>query len=82
MIGTRTLLLASTLALAGCSLAPEYQRPAMPIPQQFSLSQNALVPAPQGYQDTGWRTFFVDANLLRSKPIISQFKTNNLAIFF
>ena len=48
------------LALTGCSLAPDYQRPAMPVPQQFSLSQNGLVNAADNYQNAGWRTFFVD----------------------
>lgn len=27
------------------------------MPQQFSLSQNKLVTATAGYQETGWRTF-------------------------
>lgn len=31
--------------------------PAAPVPQQFSLSQNKLVTATAGYQETGWRTF-------------------------
>ena len=44
------------LALTGCSLAPDYQRPAMPVPQQFSLSQNGLVNAADNYQNAGWRT--------------------------
>ncbi|HCS3348845.1 TPA: copper transporter, partial [Shigella flexneri] len=44
------------LALTGCSLAPDYQRPVMPVPQQFSLSQNGLVNAADNYQNAGWRT--------------------------
>lgn len=47
------------LALTGCSLAPDYQRPAMPVPQQFSLSQNGLVNAADNYQNAGWRTFLL-----------------------
>lgn len=70
----KLLTLSVVFILAGCSLAPEYQRPAMPIPQQFSLSQNALVPAPQGYQDTGWRTFFVDDQV---KALIGEALLNN-----
>ncbi|QGY32021.1 Cu(I)/Ag(I) efflux RND transporter outer membrane protein [Pantoea cypripedii] len=63
-----TLLVAATVfLLAGCvSLAPEYQGPELPVPQQFSLSRNTLVPVSAGYQDTGWRTFFVD-------PQVKQF---------
>lgn len=57
------LLTLSTLSiLAGCtSLAPDYQRPELPVPQQFSLSRNALIPVTTTYhQDTGWRVFFSD----------------------
>ncbi len=57
----KLLTLSVIFALTGClSLAPDYQRPAAPVPQQFSLSQNKLVTAMAGYQETGWRTFFVD----------------------
>ncbi|MBN0763996.1 TolC family protein, partial [Pseudomonas aeruginosa] len=62
-------------ALTGClSLAPDYQRPIAPVPQQFSLSQNKLVTATAGYQETGWRTFFVDPQV---KSLISTALTNN-----
>ncbi|EPN9190845.1 efflux transporter outer membrane subunit [Enterobacter roggenkampii] len=57
----KRLSISTVFILAGCvSLAPEYQRPASPVPQQFSLSRNGLTPAAAGYQDTGWRRFFVD----------------------
>lgn len=57
----KQLSISTVFILAGCvSLAPEYQRPASPVPQQFSLSHNSLTPAIAGYQDTGWRRFFVD----------------------
>ena len=62
------------LALTGCSLAPDYQRPAMPVPQQFSLSQNGLVNAVNTYQNAGWRTFFVDNQV---KTLISEALVNN-----
>ncbi len=62
------------LALTGCSLAPDYQRPAMPVPQQFSLSQNGLVNAADNYQNAGWRTFFVDNQV---KTLISEALVNN-----
>ncbi|HDT4047574.1 TPA: efflux transporter outer membrane subunit [Enterobacter bugandensis] len=57
----KRLSISTVFILAGCvSLAPEYQRPALPVPQQFSLSRNGLTPAMPGYQDTGWGRFFVD----------------------
>ncbi|MDF7662254.1 Cu(I)/Ag(I) efflux RND transporter outer membrane protein [Erwiniaceae bacterium L1_54_6] len=72
-----TLLGAGTVfLLAGCvSLAPEYQGPELPVPQQFSLSRNTLVPVSAGYQDTGWRTFFVD---LQVKQFIDVALRKNL----
>ena len=71
----KLLTLSVIFALTGClSLAPDYQRPAAPVPQQFSLSQNKLVTATAGYQETGWRTFFVDPQV---KSLISTALTNN-----
>ncbi len=70
----KLLTLSAIFVLAGCSLAPDYQRPALPVPQQFSLSQNALVPASGEYQDTGWRTFFVDDQV---KALIGEALINN-----
>ncbi|MDA8514446.1 efflux transporter outer membrane subunit [Citrobacter sp. Igbk 14] len=70
----KLLTLSAIFVLAGCSLAPDYQRPALPVPQQFSLSQNTLVSAPMGYQDTGWRTFFVDSQV---KALIGEALVNN-----
>ncbi|HAT4378792.1 TPA: lipoprotein, partial [Citrobacter freundii] len=32
----KLLTLSAIFVLAGCSLAPDYQRPALPVPQQFS----------------------------------------------
>ncbi|KAE9698630.1 cation transporter, partial [Escherichia coli] len=41
MRSIQLLTLSVIFALTGClSLAPDYQRPAAPVPQQFSLSQN------------------------------------------
>lgn len=69
------LLSISTIFIpAGCvSLAPEYQRPAAPVPQQFSLSHNSLTPAVNGYQDTGWRNFCRS----RVTRLIGEALTNN-----
>ncbi|HBQ1558585.1 TPA: Cu(I)/Ag(I) efflux RND transporter outer membrane protein, partial [Klebsiella pneumoniae] len=75
MRSIQLLTLSVIFALTGClSLAPDYQRPAAPVPQQFSLSQNKLVTAKVGYQETGWRTFFVDPQV---KSLISTALTNN-----
>lgn len=76
MFKLKQLVVSTVLILTGCvSLVPEYERPALPVPQQFSLSRNSLVPASAGYQDTGWKTFFVDpqarrfiAEALRNNP--------------
>lgn len=70
----KLLTLSAIFVLAGCSLAPDYQRPALPVPQQFSLKQNALVPALGEYQDTGWRRFFVDSQV---KALIGEALVNN-----
>ncbi|EPC6092915.1 efflux transporter outer membrane subunit [Citrobacter freundii] len=70
----KLLTLSAIFVLAGCSLAPDYQRPALPVPQQFSLKQNALVPALGEYQDTGWRSFFVDSQV---KALIGEALVNN-----
>ncbi|MDM2843989.1 efflux transporter outer membrane subunit [Citrobacter sp. Cpo090] len=70
----KLLTLSAIFVLAGCSLAPDYQRPALPVPQHFSLSQNSLVPASGEYQDTGWRTFFVDDQV---KALIGEALINN-----
>ncbi|EHF8233919.1 efflux transporter outer membrane subunit [Enterobacter roggenkampii] len=60
----KRLSITTVFILAGCvSLAPDYPRPASPVPQQFSLSRNGLTPAAAGYQDTGWRNFFVDPQI-------------------
>ncbi|EBX9239036.1 cation transport lipoprotein [Salmonella enterica] len=56
----KRLSLSALFVLSGCSLAPEYQRPASPVPQQFSVRHNALVTTPGEFQDSGWRNFFVD----------------------
>ena len=75
MRSIQLLTLSVIFTLTGClSLAPDYQRPAAPVPQQFSLSQNKLVTATAGYQETGWRTFFVDPQV---KSLISTALANN-----
>ena len=50
------LLLA--LSLIGCTLAPRYERPALPVPDRFVGGGGALAAA-----DQGWRTMFGDPRL-------------------
>ncbi|WP_336665894.1 efflux transporter outer membrane subunit [Enterobacter mori] len=74
MFTLKRLSISTLFLLAGCvSLAPEYQRPAAPVPQQFSLSRNGLMPA-QNYQDSGWRNFFADPQVTR---LIAEALRNN-----
>ena len=70
-----TIMTLSTLfILSGCtSLAPDYQRPESPVPQQFSISNNRLIPL-TGAQDIGWRTFFSDAQV---KVLINEALQHN-----
>lgn len=50
--------------LAGCSLVPEYQRPAAPVPAQWPMQgPGAVPPAPTFNGD--WRTYFADPPLQR-----------------
>lgn len=64
----------TTLALAGCSLAPNYERPAAPIPALYpdappagTATQSASAAA-----DLGWREFFRDPRLLALIEIALQ----------
>ena len=70
-IGTRSKILGLclfALVLPGCSLAPQYARPDMPVPQSVTteefrdksgFSPSLASPAPQ----VGWREFFKDEQL-------------------
>lgn len=64
MFRLKQLIFSSGFILAGCvNLAPDYQPPELPVPQQFSLSQNGLIAVTDNYQDTGWRSFFTQPKL-------------------
>ncbi|GAB2904623.1 efflux transporter outer membrane subunit [Paralcaligenes sp. KSB-10] len=63
------------LVLAGCSLAPKYERPQAPIPGQYpdqsasarekgGLSAHAIAPSVTVSADLGWRQFFRDPRLV------------------
>lgn len=75
MLTLRRLTISMIFILTGCtSLAPEYQQPERPVPEQFSLTKNALVAVNTGYQETGWRTFFADP---QAKRLIDEALRNN-----
>jgi len=86
---SRALALLLSALLAGCSLAPEYQRPAMPVQADWptlprvsgdgrdDAVQPASAVAPAGAvpaADIGWRAFFRDARL---QALISLALQNN-----
>jgi multidrug efflux system outer membrane protein len=50
------------LALSGCALGPNYQRPAVAVPGQFRSAPNASDPA-ASFGDTKWQNLFPDATL-------------------
>lgn len=55
------------LALAGCSLAPKYERPVAPIPAQYPDQPDkaqAVAPSVAASADLGWRQFFRDPQLV------------------
>lgn len=70
-------LLVTALVLAGCtSLAPDYQRPAAPVPATWTQAP-AGAPADAGttaVADTAWQQFFTDPQL---RALIGQALANN-----
>ncbi|PLC54146.1 multidrug transporter [Pollutimonas nitritireducens] len=73
-----------TLALAGCSLAPKYQRPVAPVPGQYpdqdavqnrgSGTAASVAPDAAYGSDLGWSEFFTDPQL---KALIRLSLANN-----
>jgi len=66
--GMLPVLLAATLALAGCSLAPDYHRPDLPVPgavNENGYDGTAAVSdaASADVRNLGWKNFFHDAQL-------------------
>lgn len=71
----RLLPIAVALVLAGCSLSPDYNRPAAPVPETYPNASEGMqaenaVPA----ADLGWRQFFHDPQL---KALIEIALDNN-----
>jgi len=68
---SRLTLLLPALVLAGCvNLAPDYQQPQAPIPQQWPTSAELGSASAQ----IGWQAFFLDARL---RQVIEQALANN-----
>jgi multidrug efflux system outer membrane protein len=59
----RVVTVAGVLALAGCSLAPPYQRPAAPIPPAFPQGGAYPAPAEGALPSVSYRDLFRDARL-------------------
>jgi multidrug efflux system outer membrane protein len=60
--------------LAGCSLAPSYERPSLPTAAVYPGVSNAETQAPSDTLQPGWREFFTDAGL---QELIAQALENN-----
>ena len=58
------LTVAMALVLAGCSLAPKYQRPEAPVPAQFPVNGLESNVGQVNAADLGWRQVFTDERLL------------------
>ena len=69
----RALLLGgAVLALGGCSLAPKYARPALPVPPAFPVVETAA-DAPVA-PEVPWQEFFTDGRL---RSVVEQAIANN-----
>lgn len=71
------VLIALLVALAGCSLIPDYQRPALPVSEQWpsGAAAQAAGAAPAGRppaSELGWRDFFTD-------PVVQELIALSLA---
>lgn len=65
---------ALTLVLAGCSLAPPYQRPAAPVPPAFPQGEAYATPEAGALPSVSYRDLFRDARL---QALIGQALANN-----
>ena len=74
MIGTRVLLLASTLALTGCSLAPKTVLPTPPVPQSWPVGDAYLLQSEAALPILSYQSVFTDPRL---QSLAEQALTNN-----
>lgn len=51
------------IALSGCSLAPKYQQPGLPVPATYSAGAPAAGTSAPLAAELGWRDFFIDTRL-------------------
>lgn len=58
-----TLAMAGALLLAGCSLAPDFIRPAAPVADAWNASVTADAAGVRSIANTPWQTFFPDPRL-------------------
>jgi len=72
----KTLAAVLAIALAGCTMAPAYRRPAPPVPatSPSGPAYPAVAPADQAAPLAGWRDLFTDPNL---RAMIDQALANN-----
>ena len=74
MIGARALLMASTLALAGCSLAPKTVLPAPPVPQSWPAGDAYLLASEAALPVLSYKSVFTDPRL---QSLTDQALANN-----
>ena len=73
---TPHVLAAAALALAGCTMIPAYDRPALPVPSEWPAAA-ASQPAPPGARpaaEIGWQEYFADPGL---RKVIETALANN-----
>ncbi len=59
-----SIVFAAALALAGCTMRPGYERPALPVPDEFPAPDGAQVESTaSGATALGWQEYFADARL-------------------
>ncbi len=69
------LVLGLTLAaFSGCSMAPEYVRPEMPVPPRLPVTQANAETTAQAISEIGWSHFYTDPAL---KKVIAEALANN-----
>lgn len=70
----RSIIALLSLALAGCTMAPDYKRPAAPVPNNWSESAQATNSGSRLASDIQWNEFFGDPRL---KKLIGIALENN-----